>query len=123
MLPLCMLKRVDILSYFSGFAIISCAYLTGFVTVDGIQSYKEHQFSLIETNVWTVEFLSALPILCFAFQCHILVPPLYAELKNRSLLKMDFVFFCSLLICSILYIPVGFWGVSIYLFFYHQHRV
>lgn len=99
---------------YSGFAIVSCAYLTGFVTVEGIGEYQKHHFDLVRSSVWTIQFLSTLPILCFAFQSHILVPALYADLRERSLSKMDLAFIVSLSICCLLYMPIGFWGVSFY---------
>jgi len=110
MFPLCLLKRVDILGPASFLAILSCLYLAGFITAEGIIQMKDIGLSKVSWEVWTFQFFAALPLIVFAFQAHILVPPVYAEYKNHSVKKMDFVIFFALILEILIYLPVAIFG-------------
>jgi len=112
MFPLCLLKRVDILGPASFLAILSCLYLAGFITADGIANVERERFKDVTWEVWGVEFFSALPLIVFAFQAHILVPPVYAEYKGHTVAKMDLVIISALVIELLIYIPVAIFGYA-----------
>jgi amino acid permease len=103
--PLCFLTRVDILGPFrcvhacewgcsmsgifllflcSCLAIVSCFYLVGFVSYEGIRHIEHWRFDGVKITDWNIEFFSAFPIIVFAYQCHIIAPTVYSELRHHT---------------------------------------
>jgi solute carrier family 38 (sodium-coupled neutral amino acid transporter), member 11 len=102
--PLICLKSVSMLSYTSGIGVFAVFYTCGFVIVRGIDLIVER--GLGERINFVInpssQFLAALPMISFAYQCHIMLPPIFAELKDRSIWKIDLVIIISLSLCVIL---------------------
>jgi len=89
-------------------AVISVAYLAIYIPVYAVE--KGIDFTKVKMVKIDIGFIGAIPILCFAFQCHVLIPSLFSELKNPTPFKMNAIIFSAVLICGILYTPVGFFG-------------
>jgi len=65
-------------------------------------------------TVWTADIFAAMPLVCFAFQCQIIVPEVYSELKDPSLRRMNIVFASSLTLCFLMYAFVGVFGYALF---------
>lgn len=59
--------------------------------------------------------LNALPIVCFAFLCHMNAFPIYAELEGRSLARMRRVSRASMAVCAAVYLSSGLFGYAAFL--------
>jgi len=110
MFPLCLLKRIDVLALASVLAVLSCSYLAVFVSYEGIEELVKNGFDKVHSERLDFQFLAALPLICFAYQCQIMVPPVYSNLKNANLSKMSIITAGALTICTLLYVPVGSFG-------------
>jgi len=111
-LPLSMLKRVTFLATASVLAVVSVAYVALLLVYDGSVALHDIAFENVKMFRWTYEFMSALPLVCFAFQCQLLVPPIYSEMKQRDLPTFHKVMAGGLAICCMTYAMVGFFGYA-----------
>lgn len=56
------------------------------------------------------ELFLAVPLICFALQCHIQCPAVFYDLKGGSVAKMDKIARLSTGLCLALYVPAGVFG-------------
>jgi solute carrier family 38 (sodium-coupled neutral amino acid transporter), member 11 len=110
--PLICLKNVSMLTYTSSLGIFAIFYTCGFVIIRGIVLIDERGIGEKINFIVNPSFqlLAALPMISFAFQCHIMLPPIYAELKDRSIWKMDIIILISYFLCIMLEGSVAIFG-------------
>jgi amino acid permease len=91
--------------------LLTAFYNVVFIVVSSISFMSNNPLPKFEpfVNV-SSQFLIAFPIICFAYQCHIHVIPIYSELKNPSKLKMNLIIVSSMAICFLFYCSVGIFG-------------
>merc|ERR1711907_251909 len=113
-LPLSLLRDISSLGYSSTFAIISVCFLAVTVLQKSATHLSDNGFPSKDMK-WFHSPLGiaiAVPLTCFAFQCQIQVPPIYAglqpQIKNMS--NFNKVIFIAYTICIVLYVPVGCFG-------------
>merc|ERR1711871_1809577 len=122
-LPLCLLRRISALRFSSVFAVCAVTYMVLTVIVeyckvkgdstDAAQSKvpgaEPGQVEQVEANA---DMLAALPLIAFAFQCHIQAPLIYTELKSsvRTVSNMGRVCVGAYGLCLVLYLPAGIFG-------------
>lgn len=58
----------------------------------------------------SLDVLNALPIICFAFLCHMNAFPIRNELKDPTLVRMGHVSLASMLVCASIYFLAGAFG-------------
>jgi len=116
--PLCLLRKINKLGFTSILAILGCIYMVIFVMVkaflyihtqgmpDSIQLFVN---PALHAGV-IPEIFMAFPLIAFAFQCHVLMVPIFGELKRPSMLKADIIIGSSLTLCTVLYVLVGVFG-------------
>lgn len=93
-------------------SIFSVGYTVVFVVVKGIIQLSS---SGVGKNVnfgvnLSTDLIVIVPLLCFAYQCHIHATPIYFELKDKSLPRMGLIISISMFICFLLYSLVGIFG-------------
>ncbi|XP_063226207.1 sodium-coupled neutral amino acid transporter 7-like [Bacillus rossius redtenbacheri] len=108
-LPLCYSRRIDFLKYASSLGVVEvlCVvalivyekYYGGFVP-GPVKSAPDH---------WTDMFL-VIPVICFGYQCHVSVIPIYACLKGRSLRNFTLCTSCAIGLCAVVYTLAGAFG-------------
>lgn len=115
--PLCMLKKMDSLKFSSLVAVFLIFIFAVVVTIDGVASANKDdlftEFSTKAIRMFPDDALGALrvvPVVCFAFVCHMNVFPIYQELKDRSIGRMDTVGSFAVLICFVVYAMAGIMG-------------
>lgn len=116
--PLCLLKRISSLGFSSVLAFLAGIYLVGFAVITGIVKLATEgpapnlnyaiNLSLF-ADVFPQIFM-AFPLIAFAFHCHVQLPPIYAELKNPSIVRGDIISVTTLIACNTLYMLVGIFG-------------
>jgi len=113
--PLVLLRSVDSLKFTSILSLVSAGYLVlmifGFwiketVLGDAFNAPGVPDRIIISLDIDLVlpQFLLVLPIIAFAFDCHLVAPPIFAELKDPTMLKCDIIVVCSLLIVLLGYL-------------------
>jgi sodium-coupled neutral amino acid transporter 7/8 len=110
--PLICLKKVSLLSYTSGLAVLSSAYTCAFIVVQRIIILAKDGLPPsvnIAINP-SFQILGAFPIITFAFQCHIMLIPIYAELYNPTIGRMTIVIIAALGVCLSLEGTVAIFG-------------
>eukprot|EP00937_MAST-01D_sp_MAST-1D-sp2_P000060 g60.t1 len=116
-LPLSLLRRISALRFSSVFAVCAVTFLVIALIVewkrsDGDATLFPGESHDVDSAVWDVNLLAALPLMAFAFQCHIQAPLIFTELKSdvRTVAKMDRVCAGAYAICCALYVPAGIFG-------------
>lgn len=111
MFPLCMLRRMDSLR-FSSFA--SLAFIAAFVLLVLVDSGHviNQGLDTSELTYWgsLSDALEAVPLIAFAFVCHMNVFPVFQELRNPSEARMTRVGVISCGVCFFVYIIAGTFG-------------
>ena len=96
LLPLCLVRRIQSFSFTSTFAIFSIVYMIAVVVryslLEAAFGERSAEIGHNGTSVaprtirlfnWGGEVFKALPVVCFAFNCHLAFIPLYHELSRR----------------------------------------
>ena len=135
-LPLCMVRNINDFVWTSYFAVISIIYMACVVISYGIKaevygdSFKNHFVNssataaqlAVNASDWDKVF-KAIPIICYAFNCHLAFIPIFQELRRtdpstgkeyRTVKNMDRVAMGAYAICGSLYILVGVFGYMLF---------
>eukprot|EP00033_Pygsuia_biforma_P000196 GCRY01000246.1.p1 GENE.GCRY01000246.1~~GCRY01000246.1.p1 ORF type:complete len:458 (-),score=75.55 GCRY01000246.1:254-1627(-) len=107
--PLCLLKSVDSLKFTSFMAVVFIGFFAFCLTYDSIEHAKDEKENLKSFKAST-DFFLALPISVMAYQCHVLLFPIYNQVKDKNLPKMKKVINSSFLMTGIGYSLIGFMG-------------
>lgn len=103
--------------YFAGMTIYFA--LTGTVTDTGSESLPliHNTSEVISSLNWTfsAQYFQSIPIICFAFQCHLSIIPIYRALKKSTPYHAAGVSSFALLNCTALYVIVGLFGYLTFL--------
>ncbi|XP_043268740.1 putative sodium-coupled neutral amino acid transporter 7 isoform X1 [Venturia canescens] len=113
-LPLCFLKKLEVLSYASSIGCLTIVYLIFIVIRENvIDENDDDEPKLIQTwpdNV--AQGMQIVPIICFAYQSHMTAIPTYACMKERKLRNFTICSVLSTSICFISYTLVGAFGYT-----------
>eukprot|EP00656_Telonema_subtile_P056441 TRINITY_DN9014_c0_g1_i4.p1 TRINITY_DN9014_c0_g1~~TRINITY_DN9014_c0_g1_i4.p1 ORF type:complete len:412 (+),score=94.69 TRINITY_DN9014_c0_g1_i4:137-1372(+) len=113
-LPLSALRDITKLGPSSTFAIVAVCYLGAVVITKSAQHISDAGFPTNDVEWFhsPTGIAVAIPLTCFAFQCQIQVPPIYAGLRPgiRSISTFNKVAIAAYSLCIVLYVPVGCFG-------------
>jgi len=104
-LPFCFSKKIDFLKIPSLFGVVAIIYLTGLIIYEwGSGNYPTPPPSEIkwEPEKWTDIFL-VVPVICFGYQCHVSVIPIYSCMKNRNIKHFAGVSLAAIIVCAFAY--------------------
>lgn len=116
LIPISSLKRMDALKFSSTMALAAICYMVILIVVKGGIKLGEGCDGC--TVTWarvTTDFFRTIPIICFAFTCHMNILPIFNELENPNPKRYLRVGYTSHFICWCAYALVGTFG---YLTFY-----
>ena len=117
LLPLCLIRRIQSFRFTSMFAVFSIVYMIGvvirysalflFFGKESPQPDGEPRELLLFN--WSADLFKAIPVVCFAFNCHLSFIPLYHELRPdlRSARTMTRVAMGAYAICFSAYMACG----------------
>lgn len=94
-------------------AVLSSFYTCAFIVVQGVYFIVQNNGPSSSATIFfnpSFQVISAFPIITFAFQCHIMLIPIYAELENPTIWRMDIVIVGALLLCFLLEGTVAIFG-------------
>ncbi|KAM7438690.1 hypothetical protein ABFA07_011802 [Porites harrisoni] len=110
LLPLCLPKTLKVLSYSSALGTIGAIFICVVTATKYFQgNYTVNTESVQVQLPWTEAF-SAVPIICFGFQCHVPSIAVYAELKRASVPRFGIVVVIAMAICAAAYAITGSFG-------------
>ena len=101
-LPLCFSRKIDFLRIPSMIGVIAVFYLMGLI------SYEYFYGNFVPGEIrywpskWTDVFL-VVPDICFGYQCHVSVVPIYSCMKHRTPKNFAFVSIVAIFICALAY--------------------
>ncbi|KAK3724317.1 hypothetical protein RRG08_043313 [Elysia crispata] len=101
-LPLCFSKRIDFLKYASVVGVIGILYVVGLVTVMYFTPHTARVPIATHPKSWMDIFL-VVPNICFAYQCHVGVIPVYSCMEKRNLYEFAKAVGLAMLLCEIIY--------------------
>ncbi|KAK3927420.1 Putative sodium-coupled neutral amino acid transporter 7 [Frankliniella fusca] len=108
-LPLCYSKRIDFLRYVSSVGVVAVLYVVGLI------AYKYWLGNFVPGPIktaplsWTDIFL-VVPAICFGYQCHVSIIPIYSCLQNRNLHNFSIVCTFAIIFCVAAYTIAGVCG-------------
>ncbi|XP_063951212.1 sodium-coupled neutral amino acid transporter 7-like [Lytechinus pictus] len=109
-LPLCMPKMVDFLKYPGSIGVFASLYICIVVIINYFRKVGSPSPDLVtHPSSWTQVFAS-IPTICFGFQCHVSIVPVYSSLHKRSLPRFSRVIVPALLISCTAYTLSGIFG-------------
>ena len=108
-LPLCFPKRIDFLKYPSMLGVFAILYVVFIVTLKyflphpppgPIKSRPDH----------FIDVFLVVPTICFAYQCHVSIIPIYSCMENRNLKEFSKTLSCAMFLCVITYTGTAAFG-------------
>eukprot|EP01127_Copromyxa_protea_P004477 TRINITY_DN14338_c0_g1_i1.p1 TRINITY_DN14338_c0_g1~~TRINITY_DN14338_c0_g1_i1.p1 ORF type:complete len:445 (+),score=66.43 TRINITY_DN14338_c0_g1_i1:178-1335(+) len=115
--PLCMLRNISKLEYSAFAAVIIIIFFTGVIMVLSIQELIQGKITF-KTVPWYPtdfnKFFNALPVIALAFTCQMNIFPIWSELHNPTLRRMNIVNISSITLSGALYFLVGLFGFVLY---------
>jgi len=124
--PLGLLRSVDSLKFTSVLSICAAAYLVSMIVAFWIKNavhgaaftavgVPERLFMSFDVVIFFPRFFLVLPLIAFAFDCHLVAPPIFAELqKPRSQWKLDAIVISSLGLVLVGYLTAGVLGFLLF---------
>jgi solute carrier family 38 (sodium-coupled neutral amino acid transporter), member 7/8 len=104
-LPLCFPKRIDFLKYPSAVGVLAVLYCVVLVAVKYFttaDTAAEKGPVRTRPEYWTDVF-TIVPVVCFGYQCHLSLVPIYACTKKRTLNDFSKTIFVALFLCFLTY--------------------
>lgn len=83
-LPLCFARRIDFLKHASALGVLGVAYVSTMIIVKYFIEPRNPGHIKTKPDHWTDVFV-VVPTICFGYQCHVSVVPVYACLRERNL--------------------------------------
>jgi len=108
-LPLCYTKKIDFLKYASMAGVVTIVYVVVLIFVE--YSAGEHTPGPVKTapDDW-LDVFSVIPVICFGYQCHVSVIPIYSCMKHRNLKHFAVSASSAIAICVFTYTGAATFG-------------
>eukprot|EP00096_Caligus_rogercresseyi_P007554 TRINITY_DN25466_c0_g1_i1.p1 TRINITY_DN25466_c0_g1~~TRINITY_DN25466_c0_g1_i1.p1 ORF type:complete len:517 (+),score=104.59 TRINITY_DN25466_c0_g1_i1:51-1601(+) len=108
-LPMCFSKKIDFLSIPSALGVLAILYIVFLVIYE--YYFGEYTPGKIKTepDSWMDVFL-IIPVICFGYQCHVSVIPIYSCMKTRNIKNFTLSSFSAIAICCFCYTGAAGWG-------------
>lgn len=108
-LPMCFTKKIDFLKYASTMGVFTIVYIVGLI----IYQYAKGEYKAgeIKTRPDTLfDVFNVIPVICFGYQCHVSVIPIYSCMKNRNLKHFSIASSVAISICVFTYTGAATFG-------------
>eukprot|EP00092_Neocalanus_flemingeri_P002067 GFUD01002206.1.p1 GENE.GFUD01002206.1~~GFUD01002206.1.p1 ORF type:complete len:526 (-),score=56.45 GFUD01002206.1:45-1622(-) len=108
-LPLCYTKKIDFLKYASAFGVFIIIYVVVLIFVE--YATGDHVPGPIKTKPddW-VDVFSVIPVICFGYQCHVSIIPIYSCMKHRNIKHFSVASTSAIAICVFTYTGAATFG-------------
>lgn len=101
-LPMIYPRRIDFLKYASVIGVLGILYVVGLVTVKYFLPHPAPGPIKMHPDNWIDVFL-VVPDICFAYQCHVSIIPIYSCLENRNLKEFSKTVSLAMVLCVLTY--------------------
>ncbi|XP_037070828.1 putative sodium-coupled neutral amino acid transporter 7 [Pollicipes pollicipes] len=108
-LPLCFSRRIDFLKYASSLGVLAIIYLDGLIAFKYYQGHFQPGPIKHGPDAWTDVFL-VMPSICFGYQCHVSVVPIYSCLRTRTVTNFLRAALTAIAVCVATYTVAGTFG-------------
>lgn len=108
-LPLCFPKRIDFLKYASFIGVFGILYVVALVTVKYFLPHPEPGAIAVRPLQWEDVFL-VVPTICFSYQCHVSIIPIYSCMENRCLKEFSKTVAVAMFLCVLNYTGTAAFG-------------
>ncbi|XP_067001609.2 sodium-coupled neutral amino acid transporter 7 [Anabrus simplex] len=108
-LPLCYSRRIDFLKYVSSLGVVAVVYVVALIIYQKFAGNFVPGTIKTAPDSWTDVFL-VVPVICFGYQCHVSVIPIYACMKERTLHNFTWCVSCAIAFCVVIYSLAGTFG-------------
>lgn len=108
-LPLCFPKRIDFLKYASFIGVLGIIYVVVLVTAKYFLPHDPPEHITTEPAQWTDVFL-VVPTICFAYQCHVSIIPIYSCMEPRNLKQFSKTVSVAMILCVVTYTGTAAFG-------------
>lgn len=110
-LPLCYSKRIDFLKYPSSVGIVAVIYCVLLVVVKYFTGVDGADVGPTRTSPENIaDIFLVVPTICFSYQCHLNIVPIFACTKNRESKCFDKAIILSVVICFVIYNTFAIFG-------------
>lgn len=108
-LPLCFTKKIDFLKYASIMGFGTIVYVVGLIIVQYARSTDTDV--VIKTRPDKIfDVFNVIPVICFGYQCHVSVIPIYSCMKHRTLKSFTIATSTAIFICVFTYTGAATFG-------------
>ena len=83
---------------------------SGVSSAGGTDALADQVANILFPTRKATDFLKAIPVITLAFSCQFNVPPIFSELQEKSLEKMDSIIFRASMAWCFIYITIGIAG-------------
>ena len=108
-LPMCYSKKIDFLRIPSTLGVFAIFYLVGLSIHEYYTGKYEPGQIKTHPSSWTDVFL-VVPTICFCYQCHVSVIPIYSCMKNRTTKSFTIAVSVAIVICVTCYTIFAIFG-------------
>ncbi|KAL4234026.1 hypothetical protein ACF0H5_005680 [Mactra antiquata] len=108
-LPLCFPKRIDFLKYASVIGVIGILYVVGVVTVKYFLPHDNPGPIKTKPDQW-MDVFHVVPTVCFAYQCHVSIIPIYSCMEPRNLKQFSKTVSVAIFLCILTYTGTAAFG-------------
>eukprot|EP01062_Namystynia_karyoxenos_P020461 TRINITY_DN17746_c0_g1_i1.p1 TRINITY_DN17746_c0_g1~~TRINITY_DN17746_c0_g1_i1.p1 ORF type:complete len:566 (+),score=111.38 TRINITY_DN17746_c0_g1_i1:95-1699(+) len=114
--PLALLRRIDSLRFTSAISVCTAFYLMAVLIYYCVnRSDNDGAGDVRLTNKFNTDFLSALPVMVFAFTCHQNIFTIRSELADNTERRVSGVIYASVMTTIVVYAAIGICGYLTYL--------
>jgi len=108
-LPLCYTKRIDFLKYASILGVFTMVYVVMLIVIEYIHGH--HSAGPIKTRPddW-LDVMTVVPVICFGYQCHVSVIPIYSCMKHRNIKHFTIASSAAIFVCCLTYTGAATFG-------------
>lgn len=108
-LPLCFPKRIDFLKYASVVGVIGILYVVAIVTIKYFLPHDPPGPIKTKPDAW-MDVFHVVPTICFAYQCHVSIIPIYSCMEPRNLKQFSKTVSVAMLLCVATYTGTAAFG-------------
>ncbi|KAK7114363.1 sodium-coupled neutral amino acid transporter 7-like [Littorina saxatilis] len=101
-MPMIYPQRIDFLIYASMIGVVGILYVVGLVTIKYFLPHPEPGPVKTSPDSWIDVFL-VVPDICFAYQCHVSIIPIYSCMEKRNLKEFSKTVTLAMILCVLTY--------------------
>ncbi|XP_045191635.2 sodium-coupled neutral amino acid transporter 7-like [Mercenaria mercenaria] len=108
-LPLCFPKRIDFLKYASFIGVLGILYVVAMVTIKYFLPHDPPGPIKTKPDTW-MDVFHVVPTICFAYQCHVSIIPIYSCMEPRNLKQFSKTVSVAMFLCVATYTGTAAFG-------------